>query len=66
MTQGVNNGNSDAMRNQFQSSMDQVQGESMQDQLDKAERDRKNAFVSGYANSATTMISSLAQNKIQF
>ncbi|QJT82637.1 hypothetical protein [Kosakonia sp. MUSA4] len=65
-TNGVSSGNSDALRNQYQSEMDNVQSESMQDDVAKAERDRKNAFVSGYANSVTTMISSLAQNKIQF
>lgn len=66
LANGVSNGNSDAMRNQFQSGMDQIQAESMQDELDKAERDRRNAFTTGYQNSADTVISSMAQNKITF
>jgi len=59
-------GASSAMADNFQQQMDAIEGKSMQDTLDKAERDRKNAFVSGYQNSATTMISSMAQNKISF
>jgi len=63
---GNNAGASSSMADSFQSQMDAIEGKSMQDTLDKAERDRKNAFVSGYQNSATTMISSMAQNKISF
>lgn len=65
-TNGVNSGNSDAMRNQYQSEMDNVQSESMQDDVAKAERDRKNAYVAGYADSVAKMIGSLTQSKIQF
>ncbi|AIR04134.1 Uncharacterised protein [Cedecea neteri] len=63
---GNNAGASGSLADSFQSQMDSIENKSMQDSLDKAERDRKNAYVSGYQNSATTMISSLAQNKISF
>jgi len=63
---GNNAGASGGLAESFQSQMDAIENKSMQDTLDKAERDRKNAYVSGYQNSATTMISSLAQNKISF
>ncbi|AIR61387.1 hypothetical protein F3J27_11000 [Enterobacter sp. Ap-916] len=63
---GNNAGASSSLADSFQSQMDSIENKSMQDSLDKAERDRKNAYVSGYQNSATTMISSLAQNKISF
>ena len=63
---GNNAGASGGLAESFQAQMDAIENKSMQDTLDKAERDRKNAYVSGYQNSATTMISSLAQNKISF
>ncbi len=61
-----NKGQSNAQSEMFQKASDGIQGKSMNDTLEKMERDSKNAYVSGYMNSVTTMISALQQNKISF
>jgi len=51
---------------QFQAMQDVIEAKSMQNTLDKENRDVNNAYVSGYQNSITTMVSSEASDKIQF
>ncbi|PIF22242.1 MULTISPECIES: hypothetical protein [Pantoea] len=63
---GVSTGAANANADMFQSQMDAIEAKSMQNTLDKAERDVKDAYVSGYQNSITTMISSQNTDKINF
>lgn len=50
----------------LQDGVNQVENQSINDSLEKLERDRKNSFISGVENSATTFISSLSGNKISY
>jgi len=50
----------------FQAGMDAIAAQSMADELTKADRDRKGAFVAGYQGSETTMISAFNQNHITY
>lgn len=59
-----NNSTTDTQR--LQNGTNQIENQSINDTLDKMERDRKNAYISGVQNSATTFISSMAQNKISY
>lgn len=52
--------------NKLQDGSNKIENQSISDTLEKMERDRKNAYISGVQNSATTFISSMAQNKISF
>lgn len=50
----------------LQDGMNQIEAQSITDTLEKTERDRKNAYIAGIQNSATTFISAMAQNKISY
>jgi len=63
---GVSSGAANQNADAFQAQMDVIEAKSMQNTLDKSERDIKDAYVSGYQNSITTMISSQASDKINF
>jgi len=63
---GVSTGAANQNADQFQAQMDTIEAKSMQNTLDKSERDVKDAYVSGYQNSITTMISAENNDKINF